>query len=171
MYNNMMHYFFLYLLFGFIFMLCIIARAYFKGCLEFFSKNNILKDILIYLLCILIWPIIVVMVLYSFYEDWRYAKFDKKQEIFELQPTDLIEKVERQEVELREVVYDPLNAAPQIPFGHLNSVWLEFCEQLEIQDELWSFDLIWRSKFGYAERYAGYASVRNKCLNKIFYTL
>lgn len=62
------------------------------------------------------------MVFYSFYEDWMLVTVNEKQKKFELSITDLVKKVDRREVEFREVVYDPLKAAPQISLGHLNSV-------------------------------------------------
>lgn len=170
MLSNFLFYFLLYFFCGFILVSYLVIQAYIRNLSHFFD-DNIIKDALICFLCILLWPIIIMMISYSLYEDWKYSKTNNQYKQFELQLTDLVEKITICEVELREFVCDPLNAAPSIPFGHLNSAWLKFCEDLESQDELWTFDLLWSSPWGKNERFAGYASVRNGKINMIFYTL
>lgn len=135
-------------------------------------NKDYLNDTLMYFFGILIWPIILIIVSNSLYEDCKVSKTNEKSEKFEfeLQIADLVEKVDKCEIERREVVYDPLKAVPSIPFGHLNSVWLKFCEGLEIQDDLWTFDLLWESPWGAKIRYAGYAAVRNNTIVNILYT-
>lgn len=39
----------------------------------------------------------------------------------------------------RELVYDPLGAAPQVPFGHAHATWKKFTESLQPVDEIWRF--------------------------------
>lgn len=168
MFDEIVFYSFTYIFIGTIFILCTLLWAYLKKRLDKKCKNR-QKDILIYILCIIIWPIVILILLYDIYEEWKDGRNDKANE-FELKITDLVKKYERCEIELREFVCDPLNAVPPVPFGHLNGAWLKFCEQLEFQDELWTFDLIWPSPWGTQIRYAGYAAVRNSKIKTIFYT-
>lgn len=58
---------------------------------------------------------------------------------FAVNPTELLEKFTREEIETREIVRDPLQAVPDLPFGHLNDVWRQFLEKLPEGCELWSF--------------------------------
>lgn len=137
---------------------------------NFFSIKKIIEDLFIYILFIFIWPVIIVMFIFTIYNDCKKKKSTKLEQ-FSLKFTDLIEKIDKQEIEKREIVHDPLNAVPTIPFGHLNSAWLSFSELLDSQDELWTFDLLWSSPWGTKERFSGYASVRNDEIHMIFHTL
>jgi hypothetical protein len=169
MLSNFVFYCLLYFVSGLIFTLYLVMQAYIRKNIDFYFEN-IFRNILIYSLFVLLWPIIFIMILYSLYDNFRFSKNSVSLEKYKLQHTDLKERITRCEVELRELVFDPLNAAPSIPFGFLNSVWLEFCRSLEAQDELWTFDLIWESPWGAKIRYAGYAAVRNNAIINILYT-
>jgi hypothetical protein len=65
-----------------------------------------------------------------------------------------------EEVEALETVLDPLGAAPNVPFGHLNAAWRAFIEGGTECDELWSFSADWQTAWGNRERRAGYVRVR-----------
>lgn len=134
------------------------------------STKKIIEDFFIYILFIIIWPVIIVMFIFTIYNDCKQKKITKLEQ-FSLKFTDLIEKIDKQEIEKREIVHDPLNAVPTIPFGHLNSAWMSFSEKLDSQDELWTFDLLWSAPWGTKERFSGYASVRNDEIHMIFHTL
>jgi hypothetical protein len=43
------------------------------------------------------------------------------------------------EIEERERIVDPLNAVPNLPFGHLNPAWRKFVDNLSDKDEIWEF--------------------------------
>lgn len=45
-----------------------------------------------------------------------------------------------EEVVVREVVSDPLRAAPDLPFGFLNPHWSAFLSRMDLDDELWAFE-------------------------------
>ena len=66
-----------------------------------------------------------------------------------------------QEVEKREVVIDPLRAAPEMPFGHLNAAWREFLKGHSDSGELWSFSARWQTTWGQKELRSGYVLVEN----------
>ena len=139
-----------------------------------FDKEYILKNFVeffVFLFISIFWPIYLFCRLFCFFNEKRLRKINNANVIrFELKTSDLIERIDKPEIEKREIVYDPLNAAPTIPFGHLNFAWIEFCSQLDPIDELWIFDVTWNSPAGWSERYAGYAAVRNHDISSVFYT-
>ena len=79
---------------------------------------------------------------------------------FAVQPSDLIECLSVNEIEHRERVDDPLQAVPNLPFGHLNDVWMQFLQKRQSGDSLWSFAAKWES-WGSHEQLAGYVLVRD----------
>lgn len=80
--------------------------------------------------------------------------------LFRVKATDLIESIEISTIEARETVRDPLGAAPQQPFGFLNSLWLQFREGLKDDEKLWSFKSTNKTGFFVNEMYRGYARVK-----------
>jgi hypothetical protein len=74
-------------------------------------------------------------------------------------PEYLLEPLSVQQIEDREQVNDPLSAAPELPFGHLNPAWKALLQSRQPGDELWSFAAslpISRPR----EEHAGYVIVR-----------
>ena len=59
------------------------------------------------------------------------------------------------------MINEPLNAVPDVPFGHLNPIWMEFKEKLEIEDKIWSFSGYWSSEWGWKKEYQGYVITIN----------
>ena len=47
--------------------------------------------------------------------------------VFVVERTHLLERLAVEEVEVRETVFDPLGAAPNLPFGHLHVAWRAMC--------------------------------------------
>jgi hypothetical protein len=78
----------------------------------------------------------------------------------EVEPEDLLQPTTIGEIEQREIVQDPLGAAPALPFGHLSAGWIRFCSQLEPGDEVWSFRAVRSDDWGGHEQSSGYAAVR-----------
>lgn len=76
-----------------------------------------------------------------------------------------------QVIEQREMVFDPLGAAPNVPFGHLNTAWKQFCEGMESHDSLWSFTAHWTSSWGSKDFRQGYAIVRGEEIGRHFVTI
>ncbi len=68
----------------------------------------------------------------------------------------LLERLTVDEIEAIEVVQDPLNAVPKVPFGHLHAVWSQVKEAMQPNDELWSFTATWPGEFGSPEPRKGY---------------
>jgi hypothetical protein len=73
----------------------------------------------------------------------------------------LIKKLSIADIEKLEIVKDPLNAVPKIPFGHLNSAWLSFKQQISPDDTVWSFNSDWTNSFGSKQQLTGYVIVKD----------
>ena len=173
-----------YLLFGFMMVFLILTTSGYSKISEFVKleknfKQNILDieyifknfiEFLVFVSIAIFWPIYIFIQIYNFFYEKRLKKISRQNWYrFELKMSDLIERVPKAEIEKREIVYDPLGAAPSIPFGHLNFAWIEFCSQLDPIDEIWSFDLFWDAPWGDQEHYSGYAAVRNDDIINIFH--
>jgi hypothetical protein len=73
----------------------------------------------------------------------------------------LIERMTREAIEARERVTDPLGAAPDVPFGHLNPLWQVFADNIEAGDELWRFEARIASDWEFVTIHCGYARLRH----------
>ena len=90
---------------------------------------------------------------------------------FAVQRADLRERLSLADAEARERVHDPLQAVPNLPFGHLNTAWKALCRDwrdgvadavgdADTGDELWSFSTLWEDDRGWREQRGGYVIVR-----------
>lgn len=82
----------------------------------------------------------------------------------------LIEQLSISEIELREVVTDPLGAVPDRPFGHLHPAWKRFVEVVRPRDTLWSFSAKSKTPWGSEELRAGYVIVRGRSIGPFILT-
>lgn len=86
--------------------------------------------------------------------------------------SDLLQRMTISEIEERETVDDPLHAAPNIPFGFLNSTWAHFAAAADANDdEIWSFQKERHSTSGRFEKFEGYAAVRSGRVVACFFTV
>ncbi len=128
--------------------------------------KNILGDISAALFLHLIWPLIIYWMVFD-----RINAFYTKEEIkFEVLSKHLIEQLNIDFIEHQEMVHDPLNAVPALPFGHLNSNWLKFKKNITKKDKLWSFSTDWMSEWGYKENYRGYVIIQSGKIGRYFLT-
>lgn len=88
---------------------------------------------------------------------------------FKVSKSDLLEKLSKAEIETREQVFEPLNAVPNLPFGHLNGVWQTFVDGLEPDRELWSFRGRWKTEYRDWQM-QGYAAQRGETIGPYFLT-
>ena len=95
-------------------------------------------------LIITAWPLALIYVAIDLFVSARKKK-TKEPVKFAVSEDDLKEKLSIAEIEDRELISDPLNAVPNLPFGHLNSTWVKYLENIEPDCELWSFDAQGRS--------------------------
>lgn len=120
-------------------------------------------------LAVLFWPGVVVWIIKNKLSSRAYKNREKKEpEVFKVKKEHLIEKVLIEDVEAQEVIFDPLGAVPEIPFGHLNTAWQEFKEKLQSDDELWLFSANWTHEWGYKEKYNGYVQVKSNIPSDFF---
>jgi len=131
--------------------------------------NNIIVPALAAVAVVLIWPVIF----YMWVRELLSKKYDfaaEEEREFAVGRSHLQERLSLQEIEVRETVYDPLGAAPDLPFGHLNAAWLRFLDGLEDGDELWTFTAKWQTTWGLKEVRGGYVLVRNDNPGNYFLT-
>jgi len=83
---------------------------------------------------------------------------------FSVLKENLVEKTTRSEIEAKEIVYDPMGAAPNVPFGHLNTSWQHYIVNLEPSDAIWTFSAPWEPQWGSTELRMGYAIVRDSTI-------
>ncbi len=118
------------------------------------SRFKIIKDLFSSCIALtigtLIWPIML-----YFHIDGIINPPYKREE-FSVKPSDLIKKLNIKQIEQKEIINDPLNSVPPLPFGHLNSEWEEFKGKCLSTKEIWSFKAEYKDysntviKVGYA---------------------
>lgn len=121
-----------------------------------------------FILVITVWPGAIYLIAKTAIDEIRWKRrppaSDKKRE-FAVEPQNLEERLSVQEIETREMVTDPLKAAPELPFGHMNAGWKEFLTNHNTNDELWSFSAVWQSDWdlawGFKKLRSGYVIVKD----------
>jgi hypothetical protein len=78
-------------------------------------------------------------------------------------------KLSKAEIEAIEHINDPLHAVPNLPFGHLNRVWLAFVDGLEPECELWSFRGRWKTQYS-DDQMQGYVALLGGKIGPYFLT-
>ena len=101
----------------------------------------------------LIWPFMA----YFHVNSYFYPSFQP--EVFSINKNDLIEAMSVLDVEVKEIVYDPLSAVQQVPFGHLNNTWEEFKDNYS-PSTLWSFKSEYKDYSGVVIK-EGYAKLED----------
>jgi hypothetical protein len=89
---------------------------------------------------------------------------------FKLMPADLVERMSLADIAQREMVHDPLDAAPQVPFGHAHAAWQKFIDGLQPGDEIWRFSAQRALSWGPLEHRSGYAIKRQGQVGAYFMT-
>lgn len=120
--------------------------------------NNVVAPVLAAILVAAVWPVAVYMKIKEMLKKKDGADVEEERE-FAVERQHLLERLTLQEVEKREVVTDPLKAAPELPFGHLNAAWKEFLNGQADGGELWSFSAHWQTTWGRKELRSGYVMV------------
>lgn len=131
--------------------------------------NDVLGPALVGTLIVPFWPVLVFFrVKELVFGEPARGPIDEPE--FAVTRDDLQTQLSIQEIEQREMVFDPLRAAPNVPFGHLNAAWKKFCEDLGPHDSLWSFAAHWTSPWGGKDFRQGYAIVRGEEIRRHFIT-
>lgn len=141
-------------------------------------RTNVLLILAFVFLFIPFWPILLYIKIKNAYFAQQPAlqapptqPFDPFDpfEPFTVAQTDLLEQLTVQSIEQREMVYDPLGAAPSKAFGHLNSAWINFTHDLRDDDQIWSFAATWPIWFGgRKELKTGYVIVSGNAIGRYF---
>lgn len=102
------------------------------------------------------------------FEIKRY--YDKNNNIYKINKSDLIEELSITEIEVREFIFDPLNSVPAIPFGFLNNRWKDFISLLGNNDCIWSFRSELALQRGQRSIILGYVILNQDKLGRSFVT-
>lgn len=143
-----------------------------------FEKSRSLKEKIkksfswvgIAIVVVLIWPLTILIVLYSLFFDKQQPYVPSEESRYTCQKKDLLKQVDPVDVEAASYVVDPLGRVPNVPFGHIHQGWVNLLSELEVNDELWSFQTKgWTSESGDSPKYlkprnirSGFAIVREK---------
>jgi hypothetical protein len=124
-----------------------------------FSILDALMFVPCFILIVAIWPVLFYMTVEDMFKKKESAEAEEERK-FAVEREHLIERLSVQEIEMREIVIDPLKAVPELPFGYLNAVWKEFLNDNTGSDELWSFSAHWQTTYGRKEQRSGYVIVQ-----------
>ncbi|CAK0741587.1 hypothetical protein CCP3SC5AM1_1080004 [Gammaproteobacteria bacterium] len=106
---------------------------------------------------LIVWPTAI----YYKVKDMLSKAYQQPDEFF-VSKNDLLERKNNvEEIELQELVSDPLNAVPDLPFGHLNKAWNIFLKKRRKDDVIWTFSANRTSEWGRKELRTGYVLVRS----------
>lgn len=138
-----------------------------RKSLWFRLLNDVLGPALVGTLIVPFWPVLVFFKIKELVFG-APARDPFNEPEFAVTKEDLQAELSIQEIEQREIVFDPLEAAPNMPFGHLNMAWTKFCEDLDSEDSLWSFSANWTSAWGSKDIRQGYAILRGEEIRRYF---
>ncbi len=110
------------------------------------------------ILIVIGWPLVLIYVAIRHFLPSPKKKTSEPAK-FAVSTDDLNENFSIAEIEEREIILDPLNAVPNLPFGHLHSTWVIFLDSIEPESELWSFDAKWDGDWQGPQKMAGYVAV------------
>lgn len=131
--------------------------------------NNVVVPILAAVMVLTVWPIAIYWKAKEMV-DARRIKNEEPHKEFEVTNDHLQKQWTAAEIESAETVVDPLDAAPRIPFGHLNPAWETFKQSIQDGDQLWAFSAPWTSEWGRKEVRDGYVILRGETIGPYFLT-
>lgn len=135
-----------------------------RHTLRYRLVNNVVAPLIAVVVVAIAWPIALVMqarVWLSKDEEESVATESETEPKSTVLKEHLLERHSLDEVERRELVSDPLNAVPGLPFGHLHARWTEIRAELAPEDEIWSFAACVETDWNRTQEQAGYVVVRS----------
>ena len=115
---------------------------------------RLLEDVVVpglaFILVWLVWPFALVL---KFFEMFKKKEAEANSERlakakeFVLKEETLVREMTVAEIEEANMVIDPLGAAPNLPFGHLNAVWIELRDGLGVGETLHLFESVGPNAF------------------------
>lgn len=127
--------------------------------------NKVLVPAMAVLAVVFAWPLVSVWAIKELFAELRDSKERRRRHeegIFRIRPEHLVRFTSVPEVELTEVIVDPLGAAPNKPFGHLYSAWAEFLKNRPQDAKLWAFANDWKTEWGSVFARRGYVWVKGQ---------
>lgn len=148
--------------------------------------HNIVIPAITALVFVCIWPI-AIRIFFESPREWvldedkelpdPFGKYDLHDEDWFPEPLyfaigrgNLVQQTSLQDIEASERIFDPLGAAPNVPFGHLNASWQQFIANLKPGDVIWLFSAPWQQSWGQREIRHGYAIVRDTTIPHLYIT-
>jgi hypothetical protein len=129
---------------------------------------RVLEDVVVpglaFILVWLVWPAAIGFKFFEMYQKKDAAANSErlaKAKVFVLKEEALVREMTVAEIEQANMVIDPLGAAPNLPFGHLHAVWVEFRDGLGVGETVHLFESVGPNAFrkqliwGYAVCKAG----------------
>lgn len=137
---------------------------------------KIVLPLLLFIIVVAVWPLLMYSAITHFLQKKKDPELPEQDEFpkipdFAVECTHMVERLTVQEIEMREFVKDPLKAAPELPFGHLNAAWKKFLNAHSHNAELWSFSAQWPTTWGSRELLRGYVVVRAGAPGPYFLTI
>ena len=128
--------------------------------LWYWVRARVLAPFFAAIAMMVLWPSVLWWWLRRWLQD-RELRRRQEARIFRVRPDYLRERMSVEEVERREVVHDPLRAVPDLPFGHLHTIWRDLKSGIRPGDELWSFSAHWDDDWARPHLHEGYVLWRN----------
>jgi hypothetical protein len=122
---------------------------------------KIFNNVAVPLLALCIWPLAFFLMIQ---EHFQAKNNDYLQElpVFSVKREYLTIQTAKDDIELQEMIFDPLDATPALPFGHLNEKWEKFISSAPEGCQIWTFEAKWEPAWGGAEFRKGYVCVENE---------
>jgi hypothetical protein len=115
---------------------------------------RVLEDVVVpglaFILVWLVWPFALVL---KFFEMFKKKEAEANSErlakakVFVLKEEALVREMTVAEIEQANMVIDPMGAAPNLPFGHLHAVWVEFRDGLGVGETVHLFESVGPNAF------------------------
>lgn len=121
----------------------------------------VIAPVLVVTSIVLLWPVVWWMKCTDLLHEHRAAR-KREDAVFKVKTLHLLVRLTVEEIESREMVRDPLDAVPDLPFGHLNEVWAQLKAAKQTRDELWSFAATWPGDDDTPELRKGYVLWRRR---------
>lgn len=126
--------------------------------------EDVVVPMLTFILVWLVWPVAIVLTIIEMLKD-KKAGVNRdqrnKSKAFFLSKDALLKEMTVAEIERTNMVIDPMDSTPNLPFGHLNALWVGFRDGLEPDETLHLFESVGPNTFkrqliwGYAVCKAG----------------
>jgi len=141
-----------------------------RRALRYRFLNDVVVPVLAGMAVVFAWPVVIAMRVRAIFFKGAEMPVEERK-AFAVSRGDLLEWLAIGAIEGREGVVDPMEAVPDVPFGHLNAAWRKFLAGVGPEDAIWSFSTNWTNTWGRKEVRAGYVVVRGDSIGPHFLTV